>query len=145
MWDLQPGASLHIEEPFGAIHYSKPGLFLAAGTGITPFLSIFRDLWAKGELHNCSLLFSNKTKADIIVEHELTHYFRQQDNSLLLTLTRKSSIGYVSGRINEAIAREFCTDKTCFAYICGPRPFVQAMVEITKTIGIDSTNIITEK
>lgn len=145
MWDLQPGASIHVEEPFGAIHYTRPGLFLAAGTGITPFLSIFRTLWAKGELHNCALLFSNKTKADIIAEHELTHYFTQQDNALLLTLTRKASIGYVSGRLTEAVIKEFCRPEANYAYICGPKSFVDAMKEITARIGVKSTNVITEK
>lgn len=38
------GAELIIQEPFGAIEYKGPGVFIAGGTGITPFLSIFRDL-----------------------------------------------------------------------------------------------------
>lgn len=145
MWDLKPGDTLHIDEPWGTIKYTKPGLFIVAGTGITPFLSIFRDLWAKNELHDSYLLYSNKTKADIICEHELTHYFSQMGNGMLLTLTRKSSIGYISGRITEPIVKEFCTNGVITAYICGPKGFVEDMVEITRKVGFSNSSIIFEK
>jgi len=145
LWDMKPGDTLHISEPEGTIKYTKPGLFLAAGAGVTPFLAIVRDLWAKGELHNCHLLYSNKTKSDIICEHELTHYFSQPDNGILLTLTRKSAIGYVSGRVTESIIREFCPECKGVAYICGPKAFVAGMKEIVAKIGIDEDSIVFEK
>ncbi len=145
LWDQKPGATLHITEPWGAIKYTGPGLFVAAGTGITPFLGIFRELWNAGELRGSSLLYSNKTKADIICEHELTHYFSQQENGMLLTLTRKSAIGYISGRITEAIVHEFCHKCPNNAYICGPKEFVASMKEIVQKIGIKSSDIIVEK
>lgn len=145
MWEAQPGDTLHIDEPFGAIKYSKPGIFLAAGAGITPFLSIVRELWAKGELHNSFLVYSNKTKADIICEHELTHYFTQPDNGLLLTLTRKSAMGYITGRVTESVLKEYCPHPGGMAYICGPKSFVTAMREIVARVGIDTESIICEK
>lgn len=145
LWDLKPGDSLYVDEAFGAIKYQGPGLFIAAGAGITPFLSIVRDLWAKGELHKSHLLYSNKTKADIISEHELTHYFTQQDNGILMTLTRKSAIGYISGRITEAILKEYCPHPSGRAYICGPKSFVTAMKEITTKIGFAEESLVFEK
>jgi len=142
LWDSKPGDTMHIGDPKGAIKYTKPGLFLAAGAGITPFLSIFRTLWVSGELQNCHLLYSNKTKADIIKEHELTHYFSQPTNGILLTLTRKSAMGYVSGRITESIIKEFCIDCDKVAYICGPPSFVESMREIASKIGIEQDCVI---
>lgn len=145
LWDSKPGDSLHISEAKGTILYDKPGIFLAAGAGITPFLSIFRTLWASGELQDCHLLYSNKTKADIIKEHELTHYFSQQGNGILLTLTRKSAMGYVSGRITEAVLREFCPNCDRMAYICGPTGFVENMKQIVQAVGIKSDAIVFER
>lgn len=145
LWDLKPGDALQITKSKGTIKYSKPGIFLAAGAGITPFLSIVRDLWGKGELRNCHLLYSNKTKADIICEHELTHYFTQESNGILMTLTRKSAIGYISGRITEGILREYCPNTSGMAYICGPKPFVATMREIVAKIGFPEDSIVYEK
>lgn len=145
LWDAQPGDTLHLSDPFGSIKYSKPGMFLAAGAGITPFLGIFRNLWATGELHDSYLLYSNKTKADIICEHELTHYFTQPDNGILLTLTRKSAMGYISGRLTTSLIREYCTKIKGIAYICGPKSFVASMKEIVKELGFTSESMVFEK
>ena len=39
------GAELIIFDVFGSIHYKGPGVFIAGGSGITPFISIFRNLF----------------------------------------------------------------------------------------------------
>ncbi len=44
------GAELIIHDVFGAILYKGTGVFIAEGSGITPFISIFRDLNNKKEL-----------------------------------------------------------------------------------------------
>lgn len=38
---LGPGDELLIHEVFGAIAYKGPGVFIAGGAGITPFIAIF--------------------------------------------------------------------------------------------------------
>ena len=47
---VNSGDELILHDIFGAIHFEKPGIFIAAGTGITPFLAIFRDLYKKNKL-----------------------------------------------------------------------------------------------
>ncbi|MDZ7635068.1 MAG: FAD-binding oxidoreductase [Bacteroidales bacterium] len=68
---LEPGDELIIRNAWGAISYKGPGIFIAGGAGITPFVSIFRDLKTKNQLRSNRLIFANKTKADIIMEEEL--------------------------------------------------------------------------
>ena len=65
---LNPGAELIIRDVWGAISYKGKGVFIAGGAGITPFISIFRDLRTKNEISGNTLIFANKTKADIILE-----------------------------------------------------------------------------
>ena len=60
------GDELILHNVFGAIHYEKPGVFIAAGTGITPFLAIFRDLYKLNKLRGNRLIFVNKTSLDVI-------------------------------------------------------------------------------
>lgn len=62
---LKPGAELIIRDVWGAISYKGKGVFIAGGAGITPFISIFRDLRAKDEISGNTLIFANKAKADI--------------------------------------------------------------------------------
>jgi ferredoxin-NADP reductase len=47
---VNAGAELILHDVFGAIQYKGPGMFFAGGAGITPFISIFRDLYNKNEL-----------------------------------------------------------------------------------------------
>lgn len=42
---LEPGGELIVRDVWGAIEYRGPGVFLAGGAGVTPFLAIFRELY----------------------------------------------------------------------------------------------------
>lgn len=65
---LQPGDTVLVEDPWGAIHDAGDGVFIAGGAGVTPFISILRDKLArKGTLSGNTLVFSNKTERDIIL------------------------------------------------------------------------------
>ncbi len=44
--NINVGDELILHEVFGAINYQGPGLFIAGGAGLTPFISIFRQLRA---------------------------------------------------------------------------------------------------
>ncbi len=45
MGKVNAGDELILHDVFGTINYKGPGVFIAAGSGITPFLSIFRQLY----------------------------------------------------------------------------------------------------
>ena len=68
--DLSIGDTASLDGPFGAITDRGPGVFLAAGAGITPFIPILRKHDREGLMDGCTLIFSNKTEADIIMQHE---------------------------------------------------------------------------
>jgi len=68
---LKTGDELIVRDTWGAISYKGKGVFIAGGAGITPFISILRDLKERKELEGNVLLFGNKTRADIIMENEL--------------------------------------------------------------------------
>ena len=76
MHSLEPGAEILLSEAFGTITYKGEGTFIAAGAGITPFIAIFRMLSREGKIGGNSLIFSNKTPADIICETELASLSR---------------------------------------------------------------------
>jgi ferredoxin-NADP reductase len=68
---LKPGSELIIRDVWGDIAFKGEGVFIAGGAGITPFLSIFRELQYRKKIGGNMLVFANKTKEDIIQESEL--------------------------------------------------------------------------
>lgn len=68
---LQTGDELIIHEAFGTIPYKGPGVFIAGGAGITPFLAILRQLRQEKNLTGNILLFANHNETDIIHRMEL--------------------------------------------------------------------------
>ncbi len=69
--DYKPGDTLKFGDPWGAIKYKGPGIFLAGGAGITSFLAILRNLYGSGKIDGNALWFSNKTDEDVFLEDEL--------------------------------------------------------------------------
>lgn len=73
--ELNPGDEVIIREPFGTINYFGPGIFIAGGTGITPFLSIFRSLGE--EIVKSNKLFSLIKLIKILFVKELREMFNE--------------------------------------------------------------------
>jgi len=139
---LRPGATLLLSEPFGTINYQGPGTFIAAGAGITPFLAIFRQLAQDGALSGNSLIFSNKTPADVIYEKELRHYFA---DNCLLTCTRSSGPGYDNRRIDRRYLEEKIRDTKQKFYVCGPDAFVEDVNAYLQEIGVKAESLVFER
>ena len=74
---LKQGDEIIVRDVWGAIEYAGPGVFLAGGAGITPFLAIFRQLHRDHKARGNTLYFSNKTVADIIEHQELLDILRK--------------------------------------------------------------------
>jgi hypothetical protein len=141
--ELNIGDELIITEPVGTIKYKGEGIFLAGGVGITPFISIFRDLERKQKLNGNTLIFSNKTKNDIIIEDELKKMFSQKH--LILTLSEEKENGYAYGRIDKSILTKYIKDVNQYFYACGPLGFEDTMIEDLTSLGADRNKIIIEE
>ncbi|MHB1353684.1 MAG: FAD-binding oxidoreductase [Thiobacillus sp.] len=139
---LQPGAQLLMSEPFGTIHYTGPGVFIAGGAGVTPFLAILRDLARRGELDRQTLIFSNKTPRDMICEKELRHLLGER--CILLT-TAADAPGYVHRRIDRAFVEERLDDFAQNFYVCGPPPFMEAVNGALTDLGVRAESLVFER
>ena len=139
--ELEVGETLEIGEPWGAITYQGPGVFIAGGAGITPFLAILRDLHAKGELDSSRLIFSNDTESDIILAGELK---RLLGDRAMFVVTDEESATYPSRRIDQDLLQEQIQDQEQFFYVCGPPKMVEDVTGILKELGIEQGRIVTE-
>jgi ferredoxin-NADP reductase len=138
---LKRGDELILREVFGAINYKGKGVFIAGGAGVTPFISILRDLKSKNEVGGNMLLFSNKTKADIILEKEFKELLGK---SFINILSQETAEGYFHGRITEAFLKDHITDFSQRFYICGPQPMIDAVVKQLATLGVAENSITLE-
>ena len=139
--ELKPGDELIVRDVWGAITYTGPGVFLAGGAGITPFLAILRRLRQDGKLAGNRLIFSNKTARDVILEGELREML---GDDLLLTLTRAEAPGYLTGRIDRPLLTEHVKDFSQPFYVCGPDPFVADVTAALKDLGAEADSIVIE-
>jgi len=140
--ELQPGSSLLMSEPFGAIRYQGPGTFLAGGAGITPFLAILRDLAKHQRLERHHLIFSNKTPDDIICEKELRGYL---GNACELTCTQGAFHGYDKRRIDRSLLEQKIADFSQHFYVCGPPAFMENVTDALKELGASYQNLVFER
>ena len=139
---LEPGAELLMSEPFGTISYQGSGVFSAGGAGITPFLAILRDLARRGELHEQTLIFSNKTPRDVICEKELRHLLG--DRCILIS-SGAAAPGYEHRRIDCAFLEEKIRDFDQRFYVCGPPAFMEAVNGALTDIGAHAESLVFER
>lgn len=138
---LKPNDELVLHGVFGAISYKGEGVFIAGGAGITPFISIFRNLKAKNLIGNNMLLFANKTKADIILEKE---FKKLLGDAFVNILSDEHVEGYHYGRITEEFLKTNITNFNQQFYICGPPAMIKDIEKQLINLGVQENNITKE-
>jgi ferredoxin-NADP reductase len=139
---LKPGSELIIRDVWGDIQYKGDGTFIAGGAGITPFISIFRDLKQRNKIGSNFLIFANKTAKDIILENELKLLL---GNSFVNILSGEKVSGYSYGLINEEFLKKTIPGHTSNYYLCGPPPMMEAVIKQLTAIGVSEQSITMEK
>jgi ferredoxin-NADP reductase len=138
---LKEDDELILEEVFGAISYKGEGVFIAGGAGVTPFISIFRDLHAKNKVGNNTLIFANKTKADILLEKEFTDLLGK---NFINVLSGEKTDGYANGQITEDFLKAYVNSTTQHVYVCGPPPMMEAVQKQLSNLHIPKKVIVVE-
>jgi cytochrome-b5 reductase len=95
-----------------------------------------------GKLDSSSLIYSNKTPADVICEKELRHYFGSR---CIMTCTQESGPGFENRRITENFLKEKIHDFKQRFYVCGPDSFVADIKSILKELGTSSDSVVFEE
>ena len=139
---LSIGDELVIHDVWGSITYQGPGVFIAGGAGVTPFIAILRRLNNDGKINNHKLIFSNKTEQDIILKDEFEDMLGK---NFVNVITQEKSDKYHNKRIDEKLIKEVVQNFNQYFYICGPEKFVSDIQRILKNLGADDNKVIIEK
>lgn len=137
----EPGTVFTMDGPFGAIEDKGPGVFLAAGAGITPFIPILRKRALDGALEGCHLIFANKTKADIILHDTWGGMDLRTD----YVLSEENADGMRHGQLDQAMLGDLIADFDQHFYICGPQGFVNDIRDGLTALGAKKGHIVTEE
>lgn len=138
---LEKGDELLLGDVFGAITYQGKGTFLAGGAGVTPFISIFRDLDERNVINGNALVFANKTKKDIFLKDEFeSHLGRKYIN----ILSEENTENYPNGHIDKEFIKDTITDFSQNFYVCGPPEMTEAVTEDLKELGVEEKQIVIE-
>jgi ring-1,2-phenylacetyl-CoA epoxidase subunit PaaE len=132
--------------------FAKHLAFFAAGSGITPVLSIIRSLLAGNAYSRATLIYGNRTTSSIMFRTELEelkdHHLGRL--SVLHVLSRESQDidilnGHIDGdkvaRLARSVVRPSETDAY---YLCGPYGMVEAGRAALVAAGVEPTRVKSE-
>jgi ferredoxin-NADP reductase len=130
MVDLNIGDGFLISDPVKSSMYKGKGVFIAAGVGITPFMSIMRQLRKDGKLDGHTFVYSNKEEKDIIFRNELEE-MKKDGLKLMHTLTREEKDGFLHGRVDKEFLTREIGDFNQEFHVCGTNEF---MIAVRRTL-----------
>ena len=139
--NLKPGATLVLREAWGSILFDKPGLFVAAGAGVTPFIAIFKDLRESKRVAGNRLLLANKKAEDVIDEGFWRSLLGKDFHSML---SRERVAGHDFGHIGKADLSSLLDRQKDQVYLCGPDAFVDSLRGLLAELGVAEQRITRE-
>ena len=151
LYNLKVGGDVYLDGPYGKFIFkeeeTKDAVFLGAGAGLTPLMSMIRYIVDKKLQTKPTLLYSVKTPENIIYYKELLQLEKIKKLNLVLTMTRPDGTGWTGlrGRIDaEKIKGLGPLDNSIF-YICGPPEMVGGTASILESLGVAKDRVNREQ
>jgi len=155
---LKPGATVEVMPPVGHFfvplspEHRKHYVFFAAGSGITPVLSIIKTTLLTEPHSRVTLFYGNRSAESIMFREELADLKDQFLGrfSLAHILTREHQESELfNGRITpekcEALLRQSgLAENVDAVFICGPQAMADALAEKLKALGVPEERIKVE-
>lgn len=150
---LNEGDIIEIQPPRGNfkledVNHSNNRKFVgfAAGSGITPILSMIKELSSKEKTSQFLLFFANKTSNDVMFRKELDAL--SSKNIIIKYLYTRENLenDLYNGRINEAKSKELLKSNMDYLnadafYLCGPEEMIFSTKNVLESLGVVSSKI----
>jgi ferredoxin-NADP reductase len=147
--NLTPGTRISALAPLG--HFTLPGppsqkyLFLSAGSGITPVMSMTRTLFDLGSDADIVFVHNARTPADIIFRRELEAIAAVMPNIRVVHICESDYPAErwmgLHGRITAAALQAIAPDLAeRVTYTCGPPAYMAAVRRVLDEAGYDMAN-----
>jgi ferredoxin-NADP reductase/predicted pyridoxine 5'-phosphate oxidase superfamily flavin-nucleotide-binding protein len=147
--NLRAGDRLSVRGPSGAFHADPAAahevVLIAAGSGVTPMMSMIRSLLAAPAAGRVALLCSSRSEEEVIFADELLRLAEQHRERLSVThvLTRQR------GRLDAAGVRDWLTglrpSPEARYYTCGPEALMDSVQDVLTGLGVPEDRVRTER
>jgi len=133
---VEPGTIVRLAAPQGNFVMPDPApasvLFLTAGSGITPVMSMLRTLSRRGQLGDIVHVHSAPTEADVMFAEELSTLGQRHDGYRLRLRTTRTE-----GRLDLARLDEIVPDwRERQTWACGPEAMLEAAERTWTAAGV---------
>ena len=153
---LQPEDTIQLRGPIGgrfvwsALEGRHPLVLVAGGSGIVPLMCMLRHRRVSGSAVPAALLYSARTREEVIYHEELADLARSDTRFMLrITLTRDGAPGWSGavGRIDLEAVQALLDDLGGVAdsFVCGGAGFVEAASALLLEAGQPAEAIRTER
>lgn len=152
--NIRPGAVLEVLGPVGAFHlpdYDRRAryLFLAAGSGVTPLMSMIRTIHSLPGNADVVMLYHGAAPGTFAFSHELEHlaavdsritvYYSLGDRSV--PGTWEGMVGRLTAEMIDTVVPD-ANGRKVFA--CGPEGYIDVAADLLARVGVDDTSIFIE-
>jgi ring-1,2-phenylacetyl-CoA epoxidase subunit PaaE len=152
---LKPGHQLEVMPPAGHFHVeldpSRHGHYLAvaAGSGITPILSIIKTTLQTEPNSRVTLLYGNRSSSSALFREQLEdlkNRYLQRLNLIFVFSREQQDIDLYNGRINaekcqQLFSRWLDVKALDAAFICGPQAMTESVRDSLKSSGMPAERI----
>lgn len=152
---LAPGMVIDVMTPMGRFTTpldpaaARRYVAFAAGSGITPILSIIKTVLAREPRSQFLLIYGNRTVSSIIFREELEDLKNRHMGRLAIhhLLSREpEEAGLLSGRIGADLVRDLCAGQLDAAsldaaFLCGPQAMVEEVRDALAAAGTPAERI----
>ena len=126
----------------------KSIVLLAAGSGITPMISILRFLDDRCLETEVTLLYTARTQRDIIFETEIERLKQSLPRFNCFTVLTRPEAGWkgLTGHIRRDLLADMVKrQKEAAFFLCGPEPFMNDTIAALEELGVDRKRIKQER
>lgn len=129
---------------FNPLIHDRTSVFIAGGSGITPFMSMIREIVDCGLDREVFLFYGNRSEGDIIFRGELERIAKGHKNIRYIPVIEepdaayKGARGYITG---DLIKRELGDLSGKTYYLCGPSAMYDFVLPEIERLGIPGRKI----
>ncbi|SER27529.1 pyridoxamine 5'-phosphate oxidase family protein [Lentzea albida] len=143
---LRAGDRVAVRGPSGAFHVEtgQDVVLIAAGSGVTPMMSMIRTVLAEPEGDRIALLYSNRTEEETIFAADLAALAEAHPGRFAVTHVLTSRVG----RLDVPAVQRWTTDLSLSPgarfYLCGPEALTATVRKALDGLGIPAEQVRVE-